>query len=208
MPPLAAAVGPWRAPSLPISQPAAERAAAPPSLSAGSEPSMGNRTFVSAGDWTGRASRPGVHCGAPSAGPPGAGRCPSLCDQLYDTCPLPTDLPLGSVPPRGGPVGAEPLPKLPQALTHAEVAYALKGGLLKMPPAARLEADTGVAINGTTTYAASAARPAEHGHAGMEAASATAEELSINAGDSWVIRNSNCEIAPIHGVLNRVCTAL
>ena len=83
LPPLAAAVGPQHAPSLPASNPAAERAAAALPLMAD------NRTVVSAGDWTGRAKRLAVRCGAPSVGPPGLGRCPNPCDQLYDSCLFP-----------------------------------------------------------------------------------------------------------------------
>ncbi|KAK9834882.1 hypothetical protein WJX81_006242 [Elliptochloris bilobata] len=29
---------------------------------------------------------------------------------------------------------------------------------------------------------------------------------TLNSGDSWAIRNSNAEIAPIHGILTRVRT--
>ena len=197
-PPPAAAAGPRRAPSPLVSTPTAEQAAAP-SLA------KGGRSFVSAGDFTGRAKRADVKCGVPSKDPPGVGRCTNPCDQLYNTCPLPKDLPLGSVPAIGGPIGADPVLKLPQPLSPADVTTAVKLGLLTMPTG-RLEAEVAAAINGTTAYAASQAHHAQPSPASVDTARATAEAISINAGDSWAIRNTNCQIAPIHGILNRVCT--
>ena len=200
MRPSAAAVGPQRAPSPPFSKPAPEYAAAP-------SPAAGNRTFVSAGDWIGRATHAAVQCSNPPNGPTPVGRCTNVCDQLYNTCPLPTDLPRGPVPPLGGPVGSSPTKKLPVPLTPAQVTAGVQAGRLRRPTTAQREADFAMAINVTTTNASPAAHRAEPSPAHINnASSATVEAFSINIGDSWAIRNTNCEIAPIHGILNRVCT--
>ena len=197
-PPPAAAVGPQRAPSAPASEPGPAYTAAPPSAAAG------NGTFLSSGDWTGRARHAAVKCTDPPGDPPGRGRCTNRCDQLYNTCPLPTDLPKGKVPDKGSPVGSDPPLKMPAPLTTGEVDDAVSKGLLKKGDAAKPGAE---AIDGTAAYASSAGQPAAPRPAHTNS-SAAIEAISINAGDSWAIRNSNCEIAPIHGVLNRVRTEL
>ena len=166
----------------------------------------GNRSVVSAGDWTGRAKHAAIKCGVPAGDPPGVGRCTNPCDQLYNTCPLPKDLPLGPVPAPGGPVGMDPVVKLPPSLPPAEVTVAVKAGQLRMPAGSRLADDIDAAVRVTALRTPSAAHPAAPSPAGAESARASAEALSINAGDSWAVRNTNCQIAPIHGILNRVRT--
>ena len=61
------------------------------------------------------------------------------------------------------------------------------------PPAMVMRSRRAPPLPGTSTSGMSA----------MRAASAK-QALIINTGDSWAIRNNNCEIAPIHGILNRV----
>lgn len=200
---LAAAVGHQRTPNQPSSAPAPEQDAEPFLV-------PGNRTVVSAGDWKGRAKHAAVKCGVLPGDPPGVGRCTNPCDQLYNTCPLPKDLPLGRVPPPGGPVGSDPVVQLPPSLTPADVTLAVKAGRLRMPVGFRLAQNIAAAVSRTATYAASTDYPAASSPAGLESARAFAEAvsagaISINAGDSWAVRNTNCQIAPIHGILNRVC---
>ena len=191
-------MGPQRAPSSPASERTAEQPAEPFLV-------PGNRTVISAGDWTGRANHAAVKCGVPAGDPPGVGRCTNPCDQLYNTCPLPKDLQLGRVPPPGGPVGSDPVVQLPQSLTPAEVTVAVKAGRLRMPAGSSLADDIDAAVSRTAPRTASAAFPAAPSPAGAESARASAEAISINSGDSWAIRNTNCQIAPIHGIVNRVC---
>ena len=163
-------------------------------------------TFTSAADWTGRARNAAIKCTDPPGGPTPSGRCTNVCDQLYNTCPLPTDLPRGRVPPLGGPVGSSPPKKLPPTLTPDLVTSAVQAGRLKMSAAVQRDADAATATS-SATYASPAAYAAEPSPAqGSAASSATAEATGINIGDSWAIRNTNCGIAPIHGILNRVCT--
>ena len=197
----APAVGPQRAPSAPASKRTAEQPAEPFVV-------HGNRTVVSAGDWTGRAAiNAAVKCGVPAGDPPGVGRCTNPCDQLYNTCPLPKDLPMGRVPAVGGPVGSDPVVQLPPSLTPTEVTVAVKAGRLRMPAGARLADDIDAAVNRTAPRMISAEFPAAPSPAGAESARASAEQaISINSGDSWAIRNTNCQIAPIHGIVNRVRT--
>lgn len=190
-------MGPQRAPGLRTDKATRSYAAAP-------SPAANNGTFVSAGDWSGR--RAPVKCTKPPADPSGVGRCTDLCDQLYNTCPLPTDLPKGTVPPKGGPVGSDTPVKTPMVLTPGEVDNAVSKGQLKRQAAGQREDDNAMGINGAATYAAAAPHPAAPSPAHANAAGNATIEAVINTGDSWAIRNTNCEIAPIHGVLNRVCT--
>ena len=200
--PSEAAVGPQRAPG-PHGLRTPEYVAAP-------SPGAGNRTFISdggTGDWKGRA-RPTAKCGKPKDDPPGVGRCTDPCDQLYNTCPVPDDLPPGRVPALGGPVGSDPPLKAPKQLTSDEVNYAVNKGQLKRQAAAGREADGATGVNMTATYASPAAHHAEPSatHTSNASTATTEQANRLNAGDSWAIRNSNCGIAPIHGIMNRVRT--
>lgn len=137
----------------------------------------------------------------------GPGRCPNYVDQIRDTCPVP-NLPMRPFP-TGGPVGADPPLIAPPALTPAVTQMAASMGLLV------------VEMNATSTGKA-AGTPVKDSpqvtnvkqlmdNQAMVEADRTAMEsiieqtvVSINTGDSWVIRNQNCGIAPIHAILNKV----
>ena len=132
----------------------------------------------------------------------GAGRCPSVCDQLYATCPVPADLPMGTLPPLGGPVGSDP-PKLPLLLlTPRDVLTAVGNGTLTAIDAAAQQAGASLAAEQAAAFAGSS-RLNLAGRNATRAASAE-QYYVISSGDSWAVRNGNCQIAPIHGIMNRV----
>ena len=145
-------------------------------------------------------------CPDVTGGMQAVGRCPDVCDQLYDTCPVPTDLPQGKPPPRGGPIGSDPPKKPAFSLKSAGVQAAVAKGTLTMPAtAAAQQAGVTLAADQAAAFAARATDPRPSTAGGKAARAAGAGQGAIiNAGDSWAIRNQNCEIAPIHGILNRV----
>lgn len=204
-----AAVGPQHSPSPPSGRLDITPAAAP------ATPPLA-RPVRSEGDWAGkrrqeqagrrrRGNSTAPLCPDVSGGVQGAGRCPNVCDQLYATCPVPTDLPMGTLPPLGGPVGSDP-PKLPLLLlTPRDVLTAVGNGTLTVVDAAAQQAGAALAAE----QAAASASPADSPRLNLTGRNATraasAEQgNNINAGDSWAIRNQNCQIAPIHGIMNRV----
>ena len=166
-------------------------------------------------------------CPNVTGGVQAVGRCTDVCDQLYDTCPVPADLPRGTPPPRGGPIGSDPPKKPAFKLTPAAMRTALARGAVTLPASAaappagstrlgslqdRLRSAvsqiSGPLLKGLLAADradALASRVATPSTSGVNATRARAEQgLIINTGDSWAIRNDNCEIAPIHGILNRV----
>ena len=228
--PKPAAVGPQHSPSLPSSKPAP--APAPPQRAnpVGSEGDWAGRDRQAQAGRMGRRNSTASVCRDVSGGMPGVGRCQDVCDQLYDTCPVPDDLPRGTPPPRGGPVGSDPPKKPPYTMTATDMRTAVDRGALRMPTTAPtqqanstrheslhdklwkavahlsepflkglLAADRAAALASRATTPGTSA-------SGMNASrSASAEQGPIiNTGDSWAIRNDNCELAPIHGILNRV----
>ena len=238
MAPPGAAVGPQHSPSLPSSKPTPSAATAP-------APSGRARPVGSEGDWAGR-SRQGQAgrvrrgnsteavksmCPDVTGGVQAVGHCQDVCKQLYDTCPVPADLPRGTPPKRGGPIGSDPPKKPPFTLKRTDMRAALARGAMTLPATAaaspavdmRLGSLQQTLRKALPLYSEPSAKgllAANHadelasrnttpgtGTSGMNVTRASEEQgLVINAGDSCAIRNDNCraEIAPIHGILNRV----
>lgn len=228
--PKAAAVGPQHSPSLPSSKPAP--APGPPQHASpvGSEGDWAGRGRQAQAGRLGRRNGTASVCRDVSDGVQAVGRCQDVCDQLYDTCPNPVDLPRGTPPPRGGPVGWDPPKKPPYTMTAADMRTAVDRGALRMPTtAATQQANStrhetlheklrkavahlsepwlkGLLAGDHAAALASRAATPGTSTSGMNATRAARAEqgLIINTGDSWAIRNDNCELAPIHGIVNRV----
>ena len=131
----------------------------------------------------------------------GPGLCPSYLDQIHNTCPAP-DLPQRPFAP-GGPVNADPPPVAPPALTPAVAQMAASMGLIVVEMNAT---STGAAAGAPVQAAPQVAALAQlsPGAQAAMAALTVPAAISLNAGDSWVVRNQNCGIAPIHAILNKV----
>ena len=128
----------------------------------------------------------------------GPGLCPNYIDQIRDTCPLP-DLPRRPFTP-GGPVNKDPPLIAPPTLTAAVVRMAASKGLIVVEMTA---STTGVAAVEAAAQAANEQQLSSSERATMESLTEQTT-YSINTNDSWVIRNQNCGIAPIHAILNNV----
>ena len=202
-------MGPQHLPSPPAGKPNIKPAAAPASPPR-------TRPARSLGDWAGRngqeqagrrrrGNNTTAVCPDITVGRQGAGRCPDVCDQLYATCPPPTDLPLGTPPPPGGPVGSDP-PKLPlPLLTTRDMQAAVINGTLTVSDTAAQQAGATLAAEQAAALESPADSPRLNSSGRNATRAASAEQYNlISSGDSWAIRNQNCQLAPIHGIMNRV----
>ena len=207
-PPQEAAVGPKHSPSKPAGEPDIKPAAAPAPLTrvgpVGSEGDWAGRRRQEQAGSRRRGNNTAAVCPDVTGGVQGAGRCTDVCDQLYATCAAPTDLPMGTPPPPGGPVGSSP-PKLPlPLLTRRDVLAAVINGTLTVSGVAAQQAGaTLTAEQAAFASPADSPRLFSSGRSATRAASAE-QGITINSGDSWAIRNQNCQLAPIHGIMNRV----
>ncbi|KAK9834905.1 hypothetical protein WJX81_007597 [Elliptochloris bilobata] len=178
------ALGPQDAPSLPDIL-ASSRAPAP-AISTHPNPDWGKHNRARGGLGSNQAVE--------AAGP---GLCPDPLDQLYDTCPIP-DLPRIPYKPGGGPTGANPPLLLPPTLTPAALQTAVSNGQV-------------VEEKNQTAYAKAAKGQVKQGQQVQDVSQLTWVEfamteqtvISINSGDSWAIRNTDCGLAPIHGIMTK-----
>ena len=135
----------------------------------------------------------------------GPGLCPSYLDQIHNTCPVP-DLPQRPFAP-GGPVNADPPPIAPPALTPEVARMAASMGLIVVEMNASSTGAAAAAPVQAAPQVAALAQLSPGAQAAMAALVIPAAN-SLNAGDSWVVRNQNCGIAPIHAILNKVWPGL
>ena len=197
------ALGPQDAPSLPQdarSLPLASTAAAP-APAAGGPPLQPDGRFPTYINVTYPAQpRDLIHGPRGPLEALGPGLCPSYVDQLHNTCPVP-DLPQQPFA-AGGPVGGDPPMIAPPTLTPAVAQMAAAMGLVVVEMnALSTGAETGLPVQAAPQAAAVAQLSASD--QAVMATVTVQTTYSVNTGDSWVIRNQNCGIAPIHAILNK-----
>ena len=131
----------------------------------------------------------------------GPGLCPNYIDQIRDTCPVP-NLPQRPFP-TGGPVNADPPLIAPPMLTSVVTQMAASMGLIVVEMNA---SSTGAAASQPVQQAPQVTTVKQLSSSERATMESLTEQTtySINTGDSWVIRNQNCGIAPIHAILNKV----